>query len=328
MNSINELPFAREIAQKYGANHKELYDDQGETLGELFLKIQNVHDEPSADSANIPTYLISKLSRRENKVTLTGEGGDELMGGYVAYRPFLFMKKNIGNAILKSPFFEFIASALLRRGFAAKSMLKHRLAGAKYAYEFGSMAEAHQMKCKAFSAKEVGVLGLEEFPEAGLYSPSWKLSGTMDDIFRLDLENFMPGDVLVKSDRASMAHGLELRAPFLDLDLASFCISLPNQLKLTKDQDKLVLRAAFEETWTPSIRARSKQGFGAPINKWLTEDESIVQLKKQYLENRSGKIYKILPFDKVQPMLAKNDYRTWAFLELALWAETHEFEYA
>ncbi|MFA6365070.1 MAG: asparagine synthase (glutamine-hydrolyzing) [Candidatus Paceibacterota bacterium] len=324
-NSTDETPFAREIAEKYGANHKELYDDQGETLGDLFLKIQNVYDEPSADSSNIPTYLISKLSRKECKVTLTGEGGDELLGGYVAYRPFLFAEKSIKNATLNTFVLRLIANALIRRGFGTN--LKHQFAGAHYAYNFDSMAEAHQMKCKAFSAKETARLGLESFPETSLYSPSWKMTGTMDDIFRLDLENFMPGDILVKSDRASMAHGLELRAPFLDVDFASFCISLPHQLKLTKDQDKLALRAAFEDMWTTSIRARGKQGFGAPITKWLTEDQSLIDLKKQYLENKNGKIYKILSFDEVQPMLAHNDYRTWTFLELALWAETHEFEY-
>src|SRR5205814_949242 len=99
-----------------------------------------------------------------------------------------------------------------------------------------------------------------------------------------------PGDILVKTDRASMAHGLELRAPFLDVEVASFLISLPSRLKIEKDRDKVLLRRAFAQEWPESIRQRGKQGFGAPVGEWLGT-KAVESLKECCLRDRGNRLF-------------------------------------
>jgi len=143
---------------------------------------------------------------------------------------------------------------------------------------------------------------------------------------RMDLENYMPGDILVKTDRAAMASALELRAPFLDVDFASFCISLPYSLKVSKTEDKIIMRRAFGEAWTESIRKRSKQGFGAPVEEWL-KIPGVIKLKENYLNDENKKIFKIIPFKKTRKYAAGNSYKTWILLTLAIWMEKYDFDF-
>jgi len=147
---------------------------------------------------------------------------------------------------------------------------------------------------------------------------------TLDDALRMDIENYMAGDILVKIDRASMAHGLELRAPFLDVDLASFLISLPSCLKVTSDVDKFLLRQACSTLWPVSIQKRGKMGFGGPIYKWLLQD-SVKILVDDFLKNRQRKIFSLLDYKQCHQIIANNEVQTWILLVLSLWMETHQF---
>ena len=139
---------------------------------------------------------------------------------------------------------------------------------------------------------------------------------------RMDLGDYMPGDILVKVDRASMANGLELRAPFLDVDFASFCIALPRQLKVTREEDKAILRRAFADAWPETPRTRGKLGFGAPVERWLGR-ESVRRLTREYLDDPGRRLFTLLPFQETRPLVARGDYRTWALLVLSLWIERH-----
>jgi len=130
--------------------------------------------------------------------------------------------------------------------------------------------------------------------------------------------------VLVKTDRASMAHGLELRAPFLDLDLASFCLSVPDHLKVDAHQEKLLLRQAYQQDWTDAVRQRSKQGFGGPMAVWL-QQPAMQALKHDLLGNRAHPVYDLLDPAAVQPFLAQDNQQTWSLLVLALWLEEHRW---
>jgi asparagine synthase (glutamine-hydrolysing) len=136
----------------------------------------------------------------------------------------------------------------------------------------------------------------------------------------MDLSDYMPGDILVKTDRASMAHGLELRAPFLDVDFASFCISLPGRMKITARQDKWILRRCYSEDWPQSIRARDKCGFGAPVHHWLKQ-EGLVHLKRRILDNPKHSLFSLIPFAGSRQFASKDNYQTWILLMLGLWLE-------
>jgi asparagine synthase (glutamine-hydrolysing) len=137
----------------------------------------------------------------------------------------------------------------------------------------------------------------------------------------------MPGDILVKTDRASMASGLELRAPFLDKDFAEFCISLPAKFKMNDATEKILLREACGHLWTEEIRGRKKQGFAASVNHWL-KIPSIVQLKEKYLKNKGNKIFSILNYDAVNSFYLQDNNKTWALLNLSMWMESYDFTIA
>ena len=144
----------------------------------------------------------------------------------------------------------------------------------------------------------------------------------LDAAFALDLETYLPGDILTKTDRASMAWGLEMRCPFLDVDLASFCISLPSQLKIDGRRDKLILREAFSGSWTPSIRRRGKQGFGASVETWLAQP-SLCEMKLSVLENPNHPLFQLIDRQRASAFLRLDNYQTWLLLVLALWLEKH-----
>ncbi len=319
-DSINELPYAREVARLYRTNHVELVDKDFD-IGDLLEQMASVYDEPFADSSNIPTFLISKQARNYVKVVLTGDGGDELLAGYDWwYRPLVEMQNPRASHRALAAMFQ--TAAWLRKklcGTLPESW--QRVQEGMAAYDgHCTIAEAHYKQNVYFSGHDLVQLGLD----MSLYEipVNWKqyASGSVDDALRMDVEDYMPGDILVKIDRASMAHGLELRAPLLDVAFASFCISLPDRLKISSEGDKLILRQAFRHEWPRSIRARGKQGFGAPVREWLRLP-SVVRLKRAYLDNPNHKLFEFLSFEGSRPFVARGDYHTWILLVLALWME-------
>ena len=157
--------------------------------------------------------------------------------------------------------------------------------------------------------------------------PGRKVSHTLDDALRMDIENYLAGDILVKTDRASMACGLELRSPFLDRELATFCISVPSRLKISPRGDKLILRDAYSNVWPRAVRVRGKQGFGAPVSEWL-QRKSFRELKEAFLGDKKKRIYDVLRYEQSQHLMAGDDMRTWILLVLSLWMEKNAFEVA
>lgn len=126
---------------------------------------------------------------------------------------------------------------------------------------------------------------------------------------RVDLENYVPANMMVKSDRMAMANSLEVRTPFLDLDFAEFCIQLPDQLKLNDNNDKIILREAIGSYWTETIRKRHKQGFGLGVKSWF-EEESLMNFSNDLLKNPNHKVFNFIDFKAAQSFLDK-DERHW-----------------
>jgi asparagine synthase (glutamine-hydrolysing) len=315
-DSTSELPFAREVADLYRTEHVELTDDTVD-IAELLVAMQQVYDEPFADSSNIPTYLISRLAREHAKVILTGDGGDELLAGYAWYRPLLESGKDEENAGF--PGGPSGLAFVLDRWFGIRRGTWGR------ARRPLSTAEAHLARRALFGDAELARLGLRH-PSAD----RWKAPGDpspddVDGALRMDLTDYMPGDILVKIDRASMANGLELRAPFLDVDFASFCISLPYRLKINDQEDKIILRHAYSYSWPEPVRVRPKQGFGGPVDRWLERD-SLKALKEKTLNDPGHKLFSLLSFQDTRRIAEENNYRTWTLLVLALWMDAHRFE--
>ncbi len=117
-----------------------------------------------------------------------------------------------------------------------------------------------------------------------------------------------------------MANGLEIRSPFLDVDLASFCISLPQTLKIKNGHDKVLLRRAFKNDWPKSIQTRKKMGFGAPVREWLKQKD-LISLKNEYLLDKNKKIHSYLDYNKTSQYFQKSNYQEWTLLIFSLWLE-------
>lgn len=319
-DAINELPYAREIAQLYNTNHIEL-EDQRVELAELFHTMADVYDEPFADSSNVPTYLISRAARRHGKVALTGDGGDELLAGYdFWYRPLWEMERDGSTSAGVAALLRLSRSLSYRLNLPIPASWQSTGRGAELRALHSTVAEAHSTQNFFFSDEELRSLGMSNGDAHHKRIGAVPHPDTLDAALRMDLLDYMPGDILVKTDRASMAHGLELRAPFLDVDFASFCISLPTRLKITAEEDKLILRRAYGENWTKAIRERQKCGFGAPVSQWLKRD-GVIQLKEGILNNPGHVLFSLVPFEGSRSFVDRDNYQAWTLLTLGLWLE-------
>lgn len=308
----SELGYARELAQRYRTQHIEL-QSQNYSLADTLLRMAEVYDEPLADSSNIPTYLIAGEARRHVKVVLGGDGGDELLAGYdFWYRP-LWDVEHAPQWITTFYRALQVARKVSRVAGVSDGVIARWHRAASLRRSGRSLGEIHDQNMSFFSEEELKMLGIEK---------PWPVAreATLQSVLRGDLQTYLAGDILVKTDRATMAHGLELRAPFLDVEFASFCLSLPENLKMDNQTNKKILRLAMADSWTPSIRKRGKQGFGAPVEQWL-KNPQVNALKTTFLSNRQAKLFQFLPFAEVQKLAIHDDYRTWTLLVLALWFE-------
>lgn len=318
-NEINELPYAKLIANKYKTNHIEIQQHVPD-LADLLIIMQEIYDEPFADSSNIPTYLIAKSASEQLKVVLTGDGGDELLGGYSFWYKHLVDIEN-ANAFTgyKKILLPYVARIAQKIGNQYFPFLKNQqMLLAKNNRNVDSL---HAEQNTYFNITQLQQLGFSIQRETYDYY-SFDFDNSVSDAMKMDIENYMPGDILVKTDRASMANSLELRAPFLDNELAEFCISLPYTLKLNYREEKLIAKQAFANLLPSTIKKRSKQGFGAPVNNWL-KTASLQQLKKDFLQNSNNKIFGIVDFKETQKIIHRDDYKTWILLNLSLWMEKH-----
>ena len=309
----SETGYAREVADRCRTQHVELSDSE-RNLPDVVTHMAAVYDEPFADSSAVPTYMISRLAAKHLKVVLTGDGGDELLGGYPWYRDVwhhVALERN--EAWVNESLYQVLR--LARRLLPGGHRRYARRLEAFNRHRSGQPAARTHRRLRDFVAPE-------DLREAGFeleLEASQPGADALDAAMRTDLADYMAGDILVKTDRASMANSLELRAPFLDVDLASFCLTLPSRLKFDGRTDKVLLRSAMSDRWPPGIRSRSKQGFAAPVSSWLQRPD-FVELKAAYLGGQPGQHLRALLGDRLVDRLVPEDSdRTWALLVLAIW---------
>ncbi len=318
-SQINELPYARAVAEMYGTEHHEI-DLGAPDVGAMLTRMAEVYDEPFADSSNIPTYLISEFARRHVTVALSGDGGDELFGGYARSLPLA------NSDALSSSMAEWIvlrlASRMARERIAAL-WTRSVAAGLRARWpDMWTRSWRSQVNIGDRARRQFWGARAGEVPAlfgAAHYAPEAKLEG-LDRAFYFDLTVYLPGDILVKVDRASMAHGLETRAPFLDRDLMEFALSIPHDLKVRGGESKVVLREACARYWPSALRTRGKLGFGAPYGHWLRRADVKEHVKRVFANGSA--LRRLLP--GIPAAAARgHDFRTWTLLTLGLWLERH-----
>jgi len=263
---FNELSRARLVAERYGTDHHELVLRPNAV--ELLPKLVEAFDEPFGDSSALPTYLVSELAVGEVKVALSGEGGDELFGGYYTYVADLLARRVGRLAALARPLAEALPSRTDRVGFDYKAKRFARAAALPPLERHHGWKEIFSPQARA----DLAGPGASAWDPLDLYRERYAETAGAEPLARMqdvDLGIYLADDLLVKTDRLSMAHSLELRVPFLDPRVADFAFSLPTNLKVRGFAKKRLLRQALAPLLPREIVHGRKQGFSIPIAAWL-----------------------------------------------------------
>jgi asparagine synthase (glutamine-hydrolysing) len=263
--SFDELDDARAVAQLYGTRHEELVLRPDAAL--LLPALADAFDEPFADSSALPTYLVSELAARHVKVALSGEGGDELYGGYYTYAADLLAQRAGRLAPFARPLVERLPSSSRRASFDYKAKRFVRAA------DLPPLERHHAWK-EIFSPEaRIELLGRpSSFDPVDLLRARYGETEGAELLARLqdvDLGTYLVDDLLVKTDRASMAHSLEARVPYLDPLVAGLAQALPTRLKVSGLRKKRLLRKAAAPLLPRRIVYGRKRGFSIPATAWL-----------------------------------------------------------
>ena len=325
MPGESEVAFARDTAAKHAMTLHVLTPDTSNLADEI-LQLATTWDEPFGDSSSLPTSLLCKFAREHVKVALTGDGADELLGGYLVWARGTLEPGTPGAPALNQQSLKNTATPGKAPGSVLskmKAQLRTRRSptaprGLGRGVSSGSdVARRYASFRQYFTASQLADLGLPAVSANDLDLSTYNY-GTADDISRFDLDHYLPGDILVKTDRASMAHGLEVRSPFLDVKVAEGCLALPSHHKVNETHEKLLLRRACGDLWPASVSDRRKQGFGSPMASWLQLPD-VAELKHAHLRDPSSALFDLVDRDAVQSLSADNDQRTWNLLMLSIW---------
>lgn len=269
---FDEAPHARAVAAHLGTEHHELYVTPAEAM-EVLPLLPSMYDEPFADSSQIPTFLVSRFARRDVTVALTGDGGDELFGGYNRHviGPALWKRleaipsavRALGRPLgsLPQSWFELLVRSG-PRGNGAARIAK----GLKVATSARSPDDVYRAFIDEWAFERNPVLGAAPVPDVafphGGASPAERM-------MLGDALGYLPDDILCKVDRASMAVSLETRVPFLDHRLAAVAARIPIGMKIADGRGKLIIRRMLGRYVPPALTERPKAGFGIPVGEWL-----------------------------------------------------------
>ena len=279
----NEANHAQVIARQLATEHTELYVTPREAM-EVIPDLPLMYDEPFADSSQIPTFLVSRLAREHVTVALSGDGGDELFGGYERYawgdtiwnavdRVPIGVRRAVAGAVQTIPSHGWEAGLRAFRPLLPDSVAHratgdklHRLATFMQAQHPGVLYESLLSSCDRPSSIVIGAR--TSIDRSGDHH--WADSiNFVQSAMAWDAKNYLPDDILTKVDRASMGVSLEVRAPFLDHRIFEFAWQLPLSMKVRDGQSKWLLRQVLYRYLPPELVERPKSGFGVPIGDWL-----------------------------------------------------------
>jgi len=314
----DERAYARAVAERYGTEHEEVVVQPD--AGELLPRLAQAFDEPLGDEAALPQFVVSELARRHVTVALTGDGGDEAFAGYERY-----VAHGLAGRL-----------AVPGAGGTARAL---RWAGRREprsrANRAGRLLEVAATPAEARYGRLMEVFPTElraELWEPGFVAepvPAWRLLGPAPGegiaaLQRLDIATYLPGDLLLKADIASMAHSLELRSPLLDHEVLELGVSLPDSLKTQRVRGKVALRRAFADALPPAVAERGKAGFGVPISRWfrgelreLASDTLLGDRARARGQLRAAAVERLLA-DHASGR-ADHGHRLWCLLMLELW---------
>jgi asparagine synthase (glutamine-hydrolysing) len=317
--SFNELDRARLVARRFGTDHHELV--LRPDASELLPRLVEAFDEPFADSSALPTYLVSQLAAEHVKVVLSGEGGDELFGGYYTYVADLLAPRLGWAAAAARPLVELLPSS--SRKVPLEYRAKRFARGAKL-----PPLERHHAWKEIFSADaRAELLGSAGHDPLDLHRERYAETEGAEPLARLqdvDVGIYLVDDLLVKTDRASMAHSLEARVPFMDPAVTDLALALPTRHKVRGLSKKRLLRRAVAPLLPAEILRAPKQGFSIPAAAWLRGE--LQPFAREVLSTDTG----LLDRAAVERVLDRHVSRRedlsrqlWGLLSFTLWWERY-----
>ena len=325
----DETRFARMVAQRYGTDHREFVVEPDAVA--VLPRLVWHYGEPFADPSAIPTYYVAELARREVTVALNGDGGDECFLGYPRYKAMRYLSQ-----LDAMP--EWSRNALQGLLGLAPRLAQRRLKipriravlgaprgqhGRRYAATLVSFTELDKGDCYGEVMQD-----LAQCDARDLLEPYFKEASTLvDGANRADLHTYLPDDLLVKVDVASMAHGLEARSPMLDHAFLEWAVGLPEQVKMAHGVTKALFKSAMAPYLPTELLRRPKMGFSCPIDHWFRNE--LKELAYDTLLSRTATDRGLFRPDQVRRLLDEHcnntrDHhpRLWALLMLELWFRT------
>jgi asparagine synthase (glutamine-hydrolysing) len=322
--SFDERDDARLVAERYGTEHHELLVRPDPEL--LLSALAEAFDEPFADSSALPTYLVSQLAADHVKVALSGEGGDELFGGYYTYAADLFADRVAPLARLARPLVEALPAS------TRKASLDYKAKRFVRAAHLPPLERHHGWK-EIFSTEARAELTGRRaaFDPVDVYRARYAETTGAPQLARLqdvDFGVYLVDDLLVKTDRASMAHSLEARVPFLDPVVTNLAFALPTRLKVRGLAKKVLLRKAAEPLLPSEVVHGRKRGFSIPAAAWLRgELEPFARATLSPENLRRQGFFQPQPVARLidEHAAGREDWsrQLWGLLAFTLWYERH-----
>ncbi len=272
---FNESQFAAKVAKQYHTAHRvEQVDPEDFSL---INQLAGIYDEPYADSSALPTYRVCELAKKQATVVLSGDGGDENLAGYRRYRWHAYEDRirSIMPDVLRKPLFGFMGQVYPKADWAPKifrakstfeSIGRDSLEGYFHSVSVNSNAIRSALFSETLNNDLQGYQAVEVFRRHLANSPG---ENPQSLVQYLDIKTYLPGDILTKVDRASMAHALEVRVPLLDHKLVEWMATLPPEIKLKNREGKYIFKKSLESYLPSDILYRPKMGFSVPLGSWF-----------------------------------------------------------
>ena len=260
--ALNEAPYAKQIAEHIGSDHHEVRFSSADMLN-VFDALIDHYDEPFADASMFPTFAVCRSARQHCKVMLSGDGGDECFGGY---RQFFSYSR--WHPVRRFPGIHHATDLLLRRWDTRwrGTGLLNFLHKDDWQLLYPAAERTSALACFQKEYQGCALEGLQELKDAAVQHARWSYPfSAMEDM----ATGYLPEQILVKVDRASMFSAVECRTPFLDRDLFAFAASLPLDYHIAAGQGKALLRRCLPDWVPPEVRWRRKQGFTPPLDTWF-----------------------------------------------------------
>jgi asparagine synthase (glutamine-hydrolysing) len=324
-DGFDERPFARAVADRFGTEHHESVVHPQAV--ELVERLVAHHDQPFGDSSAVPTFLLSEVTRRDVTVALSGDGGDELFAGYERFAAGVAAErvKRLPGALReagRSALQTLPPSALRGRVGSVQRFSANVEQGMPWAY-LGWISYVHEDWRRRLLPHP------SDWARAD-YAQRWRSTETarpLDRLLALNIETYLLDDLLVKLDRMSMAHGLEVRSPFLDTELLEFATRLAPALKLRGLSLKRVLKRAVADLLPDDVVSRRKHGFGVPLDRWFRED---LDGYARSMLGRGARVRRLLRGQELDELLAEHrsgrrahGHALWTLLTLEVFLRRH-----